>query len=342
MAGKRRLTVVTPSLSKSALLLSPCIAWTHPTAEQYDDRFTDTTKRDRGTTFHNESHAIIGGADRYTILRKYDNDVEMQNWLHSAINFLDQVLGPRCESIMSEVAIAIHWESGKVVLLPEVADRKYPEEYRKDGWQCGTADLVCILKDGSLLIADWKTGGTDGATEQLLSLAWGFQWAMPAINEPNHFALRKVKIACLKVFETGIVPDERDVSDPELGLHRDAMLFKIQDVGKEYKPVHGIHCITLYCSHLAFCKAVTGIVEGAAEGPQSLLPAEALVRKYRMTDKPESQDEAGYVMARVTAAKRQLDYYSNAMKEYADRGGKVVCGPYEWSKGKDGFRWRKV
>jgi hypothetical protein len=76
---------------------------------------------------------------------------------------------------MSEVAISIDWASGKAEILEGVTGRQYP---KKDGWQFGTADLVCVLKTGELLIADWKTGGTDGATEQLLSLACGFQKAL--------------------------------------------------------------------------------------------------------------------------------------------------------------------
>lgn len=41
-----------PSLSKSALILSPCLAWTHPSARYYDDRFTDKSARDSGTRVH--------------------------------------------------------------------------------------------------------------------------------------------------------------------------------------------------------------------------------------------------------------------------------------------------
>lgn len=332
-----------PSLSKAALLLSPCIAWADPQAKWYDDRFTDTTKRDRGTKFHTLMDRCVRGESRTLLLGECD-DQEMVGWLKASYTFLDKVLGPRCESIMSEVAIAVNWGTGECVVLWEVKSRKYPEKYQGEGWQCGTADLVCIMKDGSLLIADWKTGGTDGATEQLLSLAYGFRKCMTETHDNNGVPEerpRPVKIACLKVFETGVVPDERDVSDKELALHRDGMLFAVEGIGKGSKPVPGIHCTTLYCPHLAFCPAVTGIVDEAAEGPNGLLPAEALTRKFRMTDKPSSSEEAGYVMARVSAAKRQLEYYTNAMKEYVSSGGQVTCGAYVWSGGKDGYRWRK-
>lgn len=41
-----------PSISKSALLLSPCLAWANKKAKWYDERLADTTDRDLGTEFH--------------------------------------------------------------------------------------------------------------------------------------------------------------------------------------------------------------------------------------------------------------------------------------------------
>lgn len=40
------------SLSKSALLLSPCTYWALPEAKWYDDRYTDKSDRNKGTEFH--------------------------------------------------------------------------------------------------------------------------------------------------------------------------------------------------------------------------------------------------------------------------------------------------
>ena len=349
MARSKKPLHPAPSLSKSALLLSPCVAWADPQAKWYDDRFADTSKRDRGTTFHSGIHRYVTGAATGSDLAlEARDDHEMQCWYASAVVFVDTVMAPRCQSIMSEVAIAVNWITGESVIL-SVDNREYPAEYHgpdaaKKGWQCGTADLVCILKDGSLLIADWKTGGTDGAKEQLLSLGYGFQKAMPETYDnmgvPQERS-RRVKVSCLKVFTTGVDPDEDEVSSTELALHKDAMHFAVEAIGTGVKPVPGIHCTALYCPHLAFCPAVTGIVEEAAEGPQGLLAPEALVRRHKMTDDPSSAEEAGYVMARVTAAKRQLDYFSNAMKDYVRKGGLVTCGSYAWSNGKDGFRWRR-
>lgn len=42
--------VCTVSMSGSALFLSPCVYWIGQRA--YDDRYADTTERDRGTKFH--------------------------------------------------------------------------------------------------------------------------------------------------------------------------------------------------------------------------------------------------------------------------------------------------
>jgi len=45
-------------------------------------------------------------------------------------------------------------------------------------------------------------------------------------------------------------------------------------------------------------------------------------------------------MERVTAAKRQLDFYEKRVRKYCEDGGKCVAGDFGYSKGKDGFRWR--
>lgn len=250
---------------------------------------------------------------------------------------------------MSECPVAINWSKGTAEILEGVTGRQYPD---KPGFQCGTSDLVIILKDGTLLIADWKTGGTDGATEQLYSLACGFQRAMP--NDDGTY--RKVRISCLKVTEEGVDPDERSVSDEELANHWVAMEIAWTQKDKKNAAVPGIHCTQLYCPHLAYCSAVTGLVEDAAaendeqltnQGEQPLLPPEALVRSkgkhtLKMTDKPRSDEEAGYVMSRVAAARRQQKYYESCMKEYIQHGGRVTAGNYEWRETGSGYRWGRI
>lgn len=272
-------------------------------------------------------------------------DKNLPKLLENAKEFFNSVLLPRCQVILSEVAISINWSAGTAEILPDVKERQYPE---RDGWQNGTADLVCILKDETLLIADWKTGGTDGATEQLYSLASAFQKCLKLPNGEE----RPVRVACLKVSDEGVDPDERAVSAEQLSNHWLAMEMAWADKDKKNSPNPGIHCTQLYCPHLAYCSAVTGLVEEAAEeddivqdkiGNAPLLPDKALVRKkYRMTDKPRSDDEAGYVMSRVAAARRQQKYYESCMKEYITNGGRVTAGNYEWRETGAGFRWGRI
>lgn len=314
-------------------MLSPCLTWTAPDARQYDDRYADTTKRDRGTFFHQLIATFVQGG-----LVASSGDREMTNMYLAAKQYVEQVLGPRCESIQAEACVAINWETGEAKTIKLAKERDYPYE---DGWTYGTADLVCILKDGSLLVADWKTGGTEGAEHQLLSLACGLRKCTSVGQEP-YTSFRPVRISCLKVFEGGVVADEREVSGDELAIHWDSMKMAYQDAQNEPgEPFPGIHCTTLYCPHLAFCGAVGGLVQDAADGPQAQPKVRAHGGWYSLTDSPTSDAHAGWVMERVAAAKRQLDYYTNAMKDYVNRGGRVVSGGFEWSKGMDGFRWRR-
>lgn len=279
-------------------------------------------------------------------------DKNLTKLLQKAKEFFTQVLLPRCDVVMSEVAISVNWSEHKAEILHNVKERNYPD---RDGWQNGTADLVCILKDGTLLVADWKTGGTDGATEQLLSLACGFSLCLTYPGEGGEGSckdrVRPVRVACLKVSEEGVDPEERPVSAEQLSNHWLAMEMAWADKEGKTKAVPGIHCTQLYCPHLAYCNAVTGLVEDAAKnddasvtssGGEPLLPAEALVRKYRMTDKPRSDDEAGFVMSRVSAARRQQKYYESCMKEYIANGGRVTAGNYEWRETGNGFRWGRI
>lgn len=50
-----------PSISKSALLLSGCLAWANPRAKWYDEKHTDTSARDLGTEFHRQIDNFIKG-----------------------------------------------------------------------------------------------------------------------------------------------------------------------------------------------------------------------------------------------------------------------------------------
>jgi hypothetical protein len=257
-------------------------------------------------------------------------------WLGHAKTYVDTVLGPRCDTILSEVPIAVNWITGEVEILMGVKDRKYPF---KKGWQYGTADLVCILKDGSLLIIDWKTGGNDGAEEQLLSLGVAFQKAMPKLQY-----VRPLRTLCLQVNDEGMWPHEKDWTPQQIESHWDSVRFKWEDLEKHNDPVPGIHCTTLYCPHLAYCPAIQASVFGLAEADQEgakLVSANDLVRAHRVTDNPVSNDEAGFTAAMLSAAKRQIKYTESKLKEYVNKGGAATQGGYTWGEGGNGWRWRK-
>ena len=327
-----------PTLSKSGLLLSPCLAWAGPGARWYDEKRvdgTDTSKRDTGIEFHhqidqsNKGKEVFCRQDTWKLLK------HAEAWLTD--------LQLRSESVQSEVAISIHWEEGKAEILEGITDRNYPN---RPGWQNGTADIVAILSDGTLLVADWKTGGTEGAEEQLLSLACGLQKVMPLHGDLQALPLRKVRIACVQVNEEGVWPHERDVPQAELDQHWDAMRFQWEDIGRRNDPVTGIHCVTLYCPHLGYCDAVSDGVRqlaqeaaapySAAGGP----PMAASIKTY--TDTPLSDRQAGETMAMISAARRQAKYVEAGLKKYIESGGHVTLDGYEWSEGNNGFRWRRA
>ncbi len=324
-------------MSKSALMLSPCIAWAYPTVPWYDedkvDR-TDTTKRDNGILLHRQ-------ADHYLKGRPTDGNLpqEVDTYLQHCLVYLTDVLLPDCKSVQSEVAIGTDWLLGKTVLLSNVTDRKYPSGSEWESYQFGTADLVAELKDGTLLVADWKTGGSEGATEQLMSLAFGFSQLNPG---------KPVRISCLSVNEHGVWPKEADVSQEQLDSHWDDMRYQWEAVlnGRRTDHVTGVHCTTLYCPHLSYCSAIQDVVRGMAEtapqgGSGPMVKPEAYgvpAPKAFMSDK-----EAGETMAAVSAANRQIKYLTNLMKERVSKGlGKVLSGNYEWADGGNGFRWRAV
>lgn len=269
-------------------------------------------------------------------LDKESLTLEEQAWDRHAQAYVTDVLAVRYPTLLSEVAVGTAWEN--VALIVPIKDRKYP---KVPGWMYGTADIVGLSEDQTeLYVGDWKTGGSEGAEEQLLSLAACFYRALS--GGLWGYPIKRVVIGCLSVTEEGMKPNEREVSLEELDAHFTAMGWQWEKVlAEEGKAIPGIHCTTLYCPHLSHCKEVNGLVLEASEGEKGLLAPEQLVRHHRMTDRPQSDEEAGYVMERVTAAKRQLNYYTEAMKDYSRSGGLILSGKYEWGPGPDGFRWRR-
>ncbi len=321
------------SASKSALLLSPCLRWAWTGAKEYEDEFADTTKRDKGTNFHTCMDGHYHGVSEL-MLAKLAKWSEVYEWVKLAVAWSKEHLEPRCAEIHSEVYVAYNFGTGDVHVDEKVHDRKYPD---KPGYLPGTTDLVCVLRTGELLVADWKTGGGTGADKQLMSLALGLR---NVYRDPSTGLVRPVRLAILYANENGVHPVEWEVTDEELEAHRMAMHFQLTDVGVRKEPVPGIHCTQLYCPHLAYCPGIAATVEVAAESPEGLLPAKSLVRKYSIADAPSGSEHAGSIMERVTAAERQLAFYKERIKQYCLSGGKCVAGEFEYSKGRDGFRWR--
>ena len=322
------------SASKSALVLSPCLRWAWEGAREYEDQFADTTKRDKGTNFHSCMDAYYGGMTEELVADGAKSPA-VATWLVMAIDWSKRHLEPRCSNIQSEVYSAYNFARNTVHYDPTVRDRKYPPIIDH---MPGTADLVCLLRTGELLIADWKTGGGTGAREQLMSLALGIR-LMPEYNLPN-MGHPPILLSILYVTDDGVHPVEWAVTDEELEAHRVAMQFQLEGVGTRIEPVPGIHCTQLYCNHLAYCPGISATVESAAESPQGLLPPASLVRKYDISEAPQDSLHAGAIMERVTAAKRQMDFYEKRIRSYCDSGGRCVAGDFEFSKKADGFRWR--
>src|SRR4051812_42042205 len=96
-----------PSASKSALILSPCLRWAGPEAKGYEDEFADTTKRDKGTLFHSAMDEYYNGR------RITPDDTEVAGWVDVAIAWSKESLEPRCKSIQSEVYVSYNFETGE-------------------------------------------------------------------------------------------------------------------------------------------------------------------------------------------------------------------------------------
>lgn len=255
-------------------------------------------------------------------------------WFQVASKFMTEKLQPRFPSIQSELCVAINLRTGEGTLLPDVEDRKYPS--LGPDVVFGTMDLLCS-SGTELMVADWKTGGIGGAEEQLLSLLAATVRAFQVSKVPLP---SKLLISPLQVTEERVWTHEREVTLEELDNHIQALQWQWELVGKKgLKPTPGIHCSQLYCEHLAYCPAIKEAVGAAAE-MDGIIPEEALLKK-KLVDKPVSNEEAADTIELVTAAKRQLTYLTECMKEWVKNNGPIISGVWQWGPGKDGYRWRK-
>lgn len=320
------------SLSKSALILSPCLTWAGDGAKAYEDELADTSKRDRGIEFHDAMDAYYRRVTKHLSISPM-----VAPWVAAAISWSQEHLEPLCELLMSEVYVSYDFANGHVHTDPGVKNRGYP---KMPGFVPGTADLVCIFKTGELYIGDWKTGLGTGAKEQLLSLACGLR---KAFRKPDGGA-RPVVIACLYAGEAagagkGVLPNVYPVSEETLVAHERAMAMQLSLVGGSNRPSPGIHCTQLYCPHLAYCSGIMETVNLMADAGELVQLGFLKPKKYSLTDKPTSDEEAGYVMERIYAAKRHYQYLDAAVRKYINNGGRAVAGDFEFKETRSGFRW---
>ena len=329
--------------SKSALVLSGCQAWMHPLAKWYDEskrKPEDLMARDTGIAFHDAIHSVASqGSDPNYF------DEGIRHRVAAAAKYLS-MLKRDMAFLSTEVFVSTDFESGVSRCDESVSGRGYPDW---PGFLHGTADVVGILPDGRLYVADWKTGGGNGVKEQLMTLLAGFRNVLVEQVGYDPLSVGPALLEALYVLEDPSAPGGAFVSTvaynvtaEELDSHCFAMSMALALPAKMPAAAPGIHCTQLYCPSLAYCAAVSEVSEVASEGQQGLLPARALLRRYEMTDEPTSDAHAGYIMERVAAARRQLNYYEEGVRRHMLGGGRVISGEYEWKKTGSGVRWSKA
>ncbi len=260
---------------------------------------------------------------------------EESTWDQVARGYCESHLIPTYDIIETEKAVAVNWGTGEAKFL-SIKDRQYPD--LGPGWFYGTMDLLCLSGD-TVYVGDWKTGGIDGAEEQLLSLLAASVRALSWLPKPPSY---RYAISILEVNERGVWPHEREVSQEELNQHWQAMAWSTENLGQTYNPVQGIHCIGYFCPHLAYCQAVHENVLELSELPEAKLNKRYLLRKHKITGEPSSGEEASYTMERLSAANRQVKYLTECMKQYVRDGGAVISNGWQWRQTDRGFRWTKL
>lgn len=328
------------SMSKSGLLLSGCTAWAAPGAAWYDESKVDPedkTKQTDGIFFHSLMDELSTSTpDKVVEDKTFQRNTKV--WFDHAAKFMEEELIPRFEWYRTEVAFSLDHQNLKAEEVL-VKNRNYPAT--ENPWvQYGTADIVGKLKTGEIYVGDWKTGGSDGAKEQLKTLAYCAAKVFGVDTVDDSYAV----ISCLSVNEHGVWPNEESLSEKDLYNHA-ISLTNAHDkaVHGGGEPVPGVHCSSLYCPHLAYCPAISQVTLQLATDDRSDtkpdVPVEALLKLF--SDKPTTDQEAGETMAMVSAAKRQINYIINGHKDYVSKGGKVICNGYEWKDRGNGYRWGK-
>lgn len=246
-----------PTASKSALVLSGCTHWIGQA--YYEDKYADTTKRDIGTSFHSGAELLLHGKTLHEAIAEsertmrsiwldgrpgiQDANAIAARMLQHASKYVADRMGAVWCVLGTEIAMGYRLRDRERLLLGRVEDRAYPKE---SGVLWGTADIVGLNKYG-LWLADWKTGGTDTARDQLMTLA--------GMLAPDGQA---VTICTIKVTEDGCSDWDEYVSHHEIDSHMKEISARLSS---RTEPVQGAHCVALYCNYLYACPSTALALE---------------------------------------------------------------------------------
>lgn len=330
--------VKTPSISKVSLLLSPCTYWATEEAVYFDEsKLKETTKRDNGTVFHgwmdNYNTGTVSDEPGVITGEQYEVDKYMAMY-QKACEWLDENM-PDADS---EVAVSIDWSTSTAKTLTGVKNREYP---KGRDLMNGTADLVYYDKPTKTIhVGDWKTGESDGAENQLLTLGmafWMAQWRKATSLVTYSLFVGEIE------GKIDVYPTVRTYSVDDMVAHRQRLESAWNKRSRKSLPVFGMHCTKLYCPALAYCPKILENEMALAVNAPDTNYAPSLVDGIPqvVTDTPTNGLEAGYTMAVLSAAKRRIQYIEDRLKDYAKQGNRVTYGGYVWEEGSRGFRWRK-
>lgn len=206
----------------------------------------------------------------------------------------------------AEKAFAWDYRTGNVRELGEDIGRDYqlnPCEL------AGTADIVGI-RNGALLIADWKTGREAPPAKnnaQLMFLAM-------CANKLADFD--EIELCIGHIVDGKIWPDYDTVTRFDLDIFEAELKAVLSNPSPQPKP--GTHC--RYCPVLATCpKALETLAEKEDEYPLAL----------RGIDSIQSPQHAEWLLHRIDAAEELLSSVKAKVREYADANG-----AFELSNGK--------
>ena len=299
--GLRRLTG-----SKSALAIH-CSAWLYEGARHYDESFSDSSKRDSGTRVH---EALFTGSPA-----NLESDDERAMFMHGK-SALELILATY-SNVQQECVYSINLQTREGAAWPLLKDRKYPEAPTHVVFS--TADVVAV-REGELLVADFKTGEGEGVKEQLMTLALSIVCSKQHGNAPPG----KITLRAIYLKPEGFRTKDWDVTIADLFEHKDVLSNVIDD--QSYRP--GPHCSQLYCPHAAYC-------------PAHREPRERLAGKegFEWDEVPTSSEHAGKMASALKVIDRQSKYFKECLKVWHRQGNRIIDGDWELKDTDRGFRW---